>query len=44
MGGKSRYNAMRSNQTEHFGIMGGLAPSTNVAAGGQALEAQESEE
>ena len=33
MGGKSRYNAMRSNQTEHFGIMGGLAPSTNVAQG-----------
>ena len=26
MGGKGSYNAMRSNQTTHFGIMGGLAP------------------
>lgn len=33
MGGKGRNNASRSNQTSHFGIMGGLAPSTNVAQG-----------
>jgi hypothetical protein len=30
---KGRYNQSRSNQTTHFGIMGGLAPVTNVAAG-----------
>jgi transglutaminase-like putative cysteine protease len=33
MGGKGKNNASRSNQTTHFGIMGGLAPSTNVAQG-----------
>ena len=27
---RGRYNASRSNQTAHYGIMGGLAPSTNV--------------
>jgi len=33
LGGKGKNNASRSNQTTHFGIMGGLAPSTNVAQG-----------
>ena len=33
MGGKGKNNASRSNQTTHFGIMGGLAPSTNIAQG-----------
>ena len=26
MQGKGRYNAMRTNQTSHYGIMGGLRP------------------
>jgi hypothetical protein len=33
MGGKAKNNASRSNQTTHFGVMGGLVPSTNVAQG-----------
>ena len=33
MGGKAKNNASRSNQITHFGVMGGLAPSTNVAQG-----------
>ena len=33
MGGKGKNNASRSNQITHFGIMGGLAPSTNIAQG-----------
>ena len=33
MGGKGKNNASRSNQTSHFGIMGGLAPTTNISAG-----------
>ena len=33
MGGKGKNNASRTNQTSHFGIMGGLAPSTNIAQG-----------
>ena len=33
MGGKGRNNASRSNQTSHYGIMGGLVPLTNIAQG-----------
>ena len=33
MGGKAKNNASRSNQITHYGVMGGLAPSTNVAQG-----------
>ena len=33
MGGKAKNNASRSNQTSHYGIMGGLAPSINIAQG-----------
>ena len=33
MGGKGKNNAARSNQTSHYGIMGGLAPSTNLPQG-----------
>ena len=33
MGGRGKNNASRSNQTSHYGIMGGLAPSTNINSG-----------
>jgi len=33
MGGKGKNNASRSNQITHYGVMGGLAPSTNIAQG-----------
>ena len=32
-GRKGKNNASRSNKTSHYGIMGGLAPSTNIAQG-----------
>jgi len=33
MGGKGKNNGSRTNQVTHFGIMGGLAPSTNISQG-----------
>lgn len=33
MGGKGKNNSSRMNQVTHFGIMGGLAPSTNISQG-----------